>query len=132
MSQTSPTQDSTCYHCGLPVDDRNRVEIVIQENSQSFCCHGCSTVCKKIYDSGLQGFYQRTPDGQLLAPPPEPPQETTLYDIDEIQSEFVHDMGDANNPSRDMHLIVEGIHCSACVWLIERSLAKLPGIIDVK
>jgi len=81
-----------------------------------------------IYESGLQGFYQRTPDGQLLAPPPEPPQETTLYDIDEVQSEFVHSKGNV----RDMHLMVEGIHCSACVWLIERSLMKLPGIIDVK
>jgi len=81
-----------------------------------------------IYESGLQGFYQRTPDGQLLAPPPEPPQETKLYDIDEIQSEFVHSQGNV----RDIHLMVEGIHCSACVWLIERSLVKLPGLIDVK
>ena len=128
MKQISPTEDSNCYHCGLPVNNKNIVEKIIQEKSQSFCCHGCSTVCEMIYDSGLEGFYKRTPDGQLLAPPPEPPQESLLYDIDEIQSEFVHDMGDI----RDMHLIVEGIHCSACVWLIERSLAKLAGIIDIK
>lgn len=81
-----------------------------------------------IYDSGLEGFYQRTPDGLLLAPPPEPPQQTQLYDIDEVQSEFVQQLGNV----RDIHLIVEGIHCSACVWLIERCLAKLPGLIDVK
>ena len=128
MTQASPTSDSNCFHCGLPVNDKNRVKKIIQEKEQAFCCHGCSTVCEMIYESGLEGFYQRTPDGQLLAPPPEPPQESRLYDIDEIQSEFVHDMGDM----RDIHLIVEGIHCSACVWLIERSLSKLPGIIDVK
>jgi len=124
----TPSQNTSCFHCGLPVDDNNRVEKNIQETSQQFCCHGCSSVCEMIYESGLEGFYQRTPDGQLLAPPPEPPQETKLYDIDEIQSEFVNDQGNI----RDIHLIVEGIHCSACVWLIERSLAKLPGIIDVK
>lgn len=124
----SSTPDSSCFHCGLPVNGSNRVVKIIQEKDRDFCCHGCSSVCEMIYESGLEGFYQRTPDGQLLSPPPEPPQETKLYDIDEIQSEFVHDLGDA----RDMHLIVEGIHCSACVWLIERSLAKLPGIIDVK
>ncbi len=128
MSQTSPTADSTCYHCGLPVNNKNRVEKIIQGKNQSFCCHGCSAVCKMIYDSGLEGFYQRTPEGQLLAPPPELPKENQLYDIDEIQSEFVHDMGDI----RDIHLIVEGIHCSACVWLIERSLTKLPGVLDIK
>ncbi|RDH86052.1 MAG: heavy metal translocating P-type ATPase [endosymbiont of Galathealinum brachiosum] len=134
--QNTSSQNSSCFHCGLPVDDNNRVEKIIQKKSQQFCCHGCSSVCEMIYDSGLEGFYQRTPDGQLLAPPPEPPQETQLYDIDEIQSEFVHDHGDGTGNAlgniRDMHLIVEGIHCSACVWLIERSLAKQPGIIDVK
>jgi len=128
MSQASPTADSTCYHCGLPVNNKNRVEKIIQGKNQAFCCHGCSAVCEMIYDSGLEGFYQRTPEGQLLAPPPELAKENQLYDIDEIQSEFVHDMGDI----RDIHLIVEGIHCSACVWLIERSLTKLPGVLDIK
>lgn len=127
MSDTSPA-NSSCYHCGLPVDDNNRIEKNIQEKSKQFCCYGCSSVCEMIFESGLEGFYQRTPDGQLLAPPPEPPQETQLYDIDEIQSEFVHEMGDV----RDIHLMVEGIHCSACVWLIERSASKLDGIIDIK
>lgn len=128
MSEAPPQAEHNCFHCGLPVNDKNRVEKIIQNEPREFCCHGCSSVCEMIYDSGLQGFYQRTPDGLLLSPPPEPPQETRLYDIDEIQSEFVREMGD----ERDMHLIVEGIHCSACVWLIERSLAKLPGIVDVK
>ncbi len=127
MTQT-PRNIDTCFHCGLPVDNKNRVEKQIQGKSREFCCHGCSSVCEMIYDSGLDGFYQRTPEGQLLAPPPEPPQETRLYDIDEVQSEFVHSEGD----TRDMHLIVEGIHCSACVWLIERSLAKRSGILDIK
>ncbi len=124
----NPPHTHSCFHCGLPVDDKNRVENTIQGENHEFCCHGCSSVCEMIYDSGLEGFYQRTPDGQLLSPPPEPPQETGLYDIDEIQSEFVHEMGHV----RDMHLIVEGIHCSACVWLIERSLSRQPGILDVK
>ncbi len=128
MTTNPPSTNHSCFHCGLPVDDKNRVENSIQGELREFCCHGCSSVCEMIYDSGLEGFYQRTPDGQLLSPPPEPPQETRLYDIDEVQSEFVHEMGNV----RDMHLIVEGIHCSACVWLIERSLAKLPGILDVK
>ncbi len=122
------SQNTSCFHCGLPVDANNRIEKNIQNQPQQFCCHGCSSVCEIIYESGLEGFYQRTPDGQLLAPPPEPPQETQLYDIDEIQSEFVQTMGN----ERDIHLMVEGIHCSACVWLIERSMQNVAGIIDVK
>ncbi|MDH5473650.1 MAG: cation-translocating P-type ATPase, partial [Gammaproteobacteria bacterium] len=59
---------------------------------------------------------------------PEPPKDITLYDIDEVQSEFVTSLDEA----RDIHLLVEGIHCAACVWLIERTLSKLSGIIFVR
>lgn len=128
MNQASVSTQADCFHCGLPVDTKHRVENTIQGENRAFCCQGCSTVCEMIYASGLEGFYQRTPDGLLLSPPPEPPKETSLYDIDEIQSEFVHQSGNV----RDMHLIVEGIHCSACVWLIERSLATIAGVLDIK
>ncbi|MCW8854072.1 MAG: heavy metal translocating P-type ATPase, partial [Gammaproteobacteria bacterium] len=120
--------DTGCFHCGLPVPSGHHFDAEIEGQTQAFCCLGCQSVCKIIYESGLQGFYQRTPEGQLLAPPPEPPKDITLYDIDEVQSEFITSLEEI----RDIHLLVEGIHCAACVWLIERSLSHLPGIISVK
>ena len=122
------TEHAGCFHCGLPVADNLHFHATIENRERQFCCLGCQSVCKIIYDSGLQGFYQRTPEGQLLAPPPELPKDIALYDIDEVQGEFVADLGQI----RHIHLLVEGIHCAACVWLIERSLQKLPGMIDVK
>ncbi|OQX45499.1 MAG: copper-translocating P-type ATPase, partial [Candidatus Sedimenticola endophacoides] len=47
-----------------------------------------------------------------------------LYDLDEVQEEFVASLGDV----RDIHLLVEGIHCAACVWLIENTLRSMPGV----
>jgi Cu2+-exporting ATPase len=91
---------------------------------QNFCCLGCLTVCSAIYEAGLQSYYQRTPEGQLLAPPPEPPQDIEIYDIDEVQQEYITSSGDL----RDIHLLVEGIHCAACVWLIERGLKRESGV----
>ncbi len=76
----------------------------------------------------MQGFYQRTPDGTLLAPPPEPPRDLNIYDLDEVQEEFVHELGE----EREIHLLVEGIHCAACVWLIERTLGALEGILSAQ
>jgi len=128
----SNNSQNSCFHCGLAVTDKNRVENTIQHKRREFCCQGCSSVCEMIYASGLEGFYQRTPEGQLLGPPPDLPEQTQLYDIDEIQSEFVQQLNDNPDAPRSMQLIVEGIHCSACVWLIERSLQKLPGILDIK
>ena len=89
-----------------------------------FCCFGCQSVCGAIFDAGLQGYYQRTPEGVLLAPPPEPPKDIEIYDFDEVQQEFTTCSGDV----RDIHLLVEGIHCAACVWLIERGLQRAPGV----
>lgn len=120
--------DTGCFHCGLPVPSGNHFEADIDGETRAFCCLGCQSVCKIIYETGLDGFYQRTPEGQLLAPPPEPPKDIALYDIDEVQSEFVTSLDEV----RDIHLLVEGIHCAACVWLIERTLSQLPGIISVK
>ncbi|VAW56683.1 Type cbb3 cytochrome oxidase biogenesis protein CcoI; Copper-translocating P-type ATPase, partial [hydrothermal vent metagenome] len=131
--ENTDSLDNACFHCSLPVDDKNRVIKKIKQQAQIFCCHGCSSVCEMIFQSGLDGFYQRTPESQRMAPPPERLKETTLYDIDEIQREFIQSSSDhALNNIRTLHLMVEGIHCSACVWLIERSLANVKGIHEVK
>lgn len=124
MSNDDKPSTEGCFHCGLPLPKDQAFQEVIQGEQRHFCCFGCQSVCSAIYEAGLDGFYQRTPEGTLLAPPPEPPRDLGLYDLDEVQEEFVLDLGD----EREIHLLVEGIHCAACVWLIERSLSTLEGI----
>jgi len=97
---------------------------LLDGHTRQFCCFGCQSVCGAIYDAGLQGYYQRTPEGALLGPPPEPPKDIEIYDFDEVQQEFTSCSGDI----RDIHLLVEGIHCAACVWLIEKGLNRVPGV----
>ena len=116
-----------CFHCDLPLPDNMVFEQKIEGHLQQFCCPACQMVCSAIYDAGLEGFYDRTPDGTPLAPPPEAPRDIALYDLDEVQAEFV----DILTPEREINLLVEGIHCAACVWLIERSLGQLPGVINI-
>ncbi|MET0026791.1 MAG: heavy metal translocating P-type ATPase [Candidatus Thiodiazotropha sp.] len=117
-----------CFHCNLPIPPDDEVVAPIDGEEQHFCCLGCKAVCEAIYAAGLEGFYDRTPEGLDLAPPPEIPKELALYDLDDVQSEFVGDMGE----ERDIHLLVEGIHCAACVWLIEHTLTPMPGIISAQ
>lgn len=81
--------------------------------------------CQTIYAAGLQNFYDKTPEGETLAPPPETSNDFQAYDIDEIQQDYVDTLED----KRTIHLLIEGIHCAACVWLIEHALHKLPGIL---
>lgn len=92
---------------------------------RDFCCFACQSVCEAIYEAGLQGYYQRTPQGTLLAPPPTPPRDIEMYDLDEVQQDFVINQGSLS----ETHLLVEGIHCAACVWLIERDMMRIPGVL---
>ncbi|MEW7977301.1 MAG: heavy metal translocating P-type ATPase metal-binding domain-containing protein, partial [Candidatus Sedimenticola endophacoides] len=123
-AETPPAAEGCCYHCSLPVDPAEEIHAEIEGEPRGFCCIGCKSVCEAIYAAGLQGFYQRTPEGTPLAPPPELARELALYDLDEVQEEFVASLGDV----RDIHLLVEGIHCAACVWLIENTLRSMPGV----
>jgi len=126
-----PDRDSRtarCFHCGLPVSNLAEVRTPIRGEPRSFCCTGCKSVCEAIHAAGLEGFYQRTPEGEVLGPPPEPPKELAIYDIAKVQEEFVTSLGQV----REINLLVEGIHCAACVWLIENSLKALPGVADAR
>jgi Cu2+-exporting ATPase len=128
QTATASSADRRCYHCGLPVSLSAEIRAHVSGREEVFCCTGCKSVCQAIYAAGLQGFYQRTPEGDVLGPPPEPPKEFALYDLDEVQEEFVDALGD----TREINLLVEGIHCAACVWLIENSLQALPGVEEAR
>lgn len=124
MTQHSHSTTGGCFHCGLPIPPETEFHARHDDAERDFCCFGCQSVCGAIYEAGLQGYYQRTPEGVLLAPPPELPKDIEIYDFDEVQQEFATSSGDI----RDIHLLVEGIHCAACVWLIERGLQRTPGV----
>lgn len=120
---------SDCFHCSLPIPDGCDIHSEIKDQQQNFCCHGCQAVCESIYDSGLEGFYKRTT--QTLAPPPETSAEFDHYDLDAMQEPYVTHgtLADDDTKTRSIHLLVEGIHCAACVWLIEQHLKRLPGVV---
>ena len=124
MTQHRDHTPGNCFHCGLPIPPEAGYRARLDGAERRFCCFGCQSVCSAIFEAGLQGYYQRTPEGTLLGPPPEPPRDIEIYDLDEVQQEFVTCSGDV----RDIHLLVEGIHCAACVWLIERGLQRVPGV----
>lgn len=96
---------------------------------RAMCCPGCQAVAQAIVNGGLEDFYRhRTasaprPD-ELI---PEALARLDLYDKPELQQGFVHDeAGERKSAS----LILEGITCAACVWLNERHVRSLPGVLE--
>ncbi len=127
-AEAAEESERRCFHCGLPVSASARVRVPVGGEERDFCCPGCKSVCSAIFAAGLEGFYRRTPEGIPLGPPPDPPKQLALYDLDEVQEEFVDSLGEV----REINLLVEGIHCAACVWLIEQSLGALPAVMEAR
>ena len=112
-----------CYHCGQPIVDQ--VDRDIQGETRHFCCHGCASVCEVIHQSGLEAFYKLSPQTERPVAGKAGSQAADIYDYDEVQAEFVKELG----RQRSITLMSDSIHCAACIWLIEHSLAKLDGIL---
>jgi len=92
-----------------------------------FCCNGCLSVCQVIHEAGLDGFYQRLKKREAtIAPPPDAPADIDQYELKDVQQSFVRQLADGSSQA---HLMVEGIHCAACVWLIEKALGGMRGIV---
>jgi len=120
-----------CFHCGLPVPRGLELTARIDGHDQPMCCHGCQAVANAIVAAGHADFYRHrtapAPTGVELLP--EFIQQTRVYDHPDVQKTFVRDAGDN---LREAALILEGITCAACVWLNERHVARLPGVLDVQ
>ncbi|MDQ6969539.1 MAG: heavy metal translocating P-type ATPase [Mariprofundus sp.] len=122
--------NSSCFHCHLPASGSSVCRGDIAGEVQLFCCSGCLSVCQVIHGAGLDSFYERVQKRQSsIAPPPQPPSDIDQYDLHEVQQEFTRKLADGSMQTRFM---VEGIHCAACVWLIEKALASMDGIIKAE
>ena len=123
--------DSTvCWHCGEPLPVNACVYVRIGGATRSMCCEGCRAAAAWIEQLGLADYYQlRTQPA--LKPAGDADGNSRSRDAwqrPEIARHVVRNLGER----REVMLLIEGVRCSACVWLIERSLGALPGVLSVQ
>ena len=120
----------TCYHCTLTIPPDTDIQFDVLGEPRYFCSPGCVAVAKSIVDSGLDDFYRYRgmPDEDACHKSESENAPLSVYDHPEVQKSFVRTTGD----TREASLILEGIRCSACLWLNEQHLRKLDGIVDVQ
>ncbi len=125
-----------CFHCGEPVQGRQRWSAVINGEEQPMCCPGCKAVAETIVASGLKDYYRhRTelpdlPVSTDRTTGPAARDTLTLYDSAAMQERFVARLGTSNGTEAEATLIIEGITCAACSWLIEHRLSQLDGVLS--
>lgn len=121
MSQPLP-----CYHCGEPVPSGSSWQVRILDAERSMCCPGCQAVAEAIVAGGLESYYRHRSENASNpeALPSVLREELELLDRQDVQQRFVSSEGDCQSTE----LLIEGISCAACGWLIEKRLAQLPGV----
>jgi Cu2+-exporting ATPase len=95
---------------------------------RQLCCPGCQAVAEAIVKGGLESYYQHRSDAAINpeALPKVLGEELALYDRADVQQPFVRHEGDLASTS----LMIEGISCAACGWLIERHVRNLAGVAE--
>jgi Cu2+-exporting ATPase len=85
-------------------------------------------VARAIVDAGLEAYYEHRREKAITADVvPEILRKLDFYDHPEVQKSFVRHKQNA----REASLLLENIRCAACLWLNERVLRGLDGVLDV-
>ncbi|MEK6706613.1 MAG: heavy metal translocating P-type ATPase metal-binding domain-containing protein [Bdellovibrionota bacterium] len=107
---------SYCVHCGTKVIG----ELL-------FCCHGCEIVHELLTSSGLGRYYELRLQHSIKSAlkPVILSDETYAYlDSTEFKAKYTRNSGTA------MDFYLEGVHCAACLWLIEKLPMLVPDLVS--
>ncbi|NTX12453.1 heavy metal translocating P-type ATPase metal-binding domain-containing protein [Myxococcus sp. CA056] len=111
-AQTRP-HVAVCLHCGSRVPEGTA--------SREFCCAGCEVVHGLLVTQGLTRYYQLT--GGKTAPAAEPARGRGLAWLEPLVARAEAMPGALCS----LELDVQGIHCAACVWLMNELFRRQPG-----
>jgi Cu2+-exporting ATPase len=129
-AEVSRDSGATCFHCGLPAPDHKRYRLRVGEEERGFCCPGCLAVADTILGMGMESYYRERescapgtlPSASLV---PSALEELRSWDNPELSASYIDSLDDGLCSAT---LMVKGITCAACAWLIETRLAKEPGV----
>ncbi len=121
---------AVCYHCGLELPDSDqRRQLAVDGVPQIVCGDDCARVVTKIAERGLTEFYRfRTGPTHGVKNQDTQPDRWRSYDREALQKEFVTVQADG---SRRGQLLLQGVRCAACSWLIENALGPTPGLNSI-
>lgn len=123
------TNDNKCAHCALPVPRG----LIRQGDDKQFCCSGCRTAYELISGCDLEDYYEfaerERPIGELSSAT------YAEFDSEAFLSQHTRAIGTDSKLESGQHLrevvfAVDGIHCSACLWLIEKLPRICPGVLS--
>jgi P-type Cu2+ transporter len=102
-----------CKHCESQITDESLIE-------EGFCCFGCKNAYKIINEIGLSNYYdlrQNNDETRKIKPENDEKIDLTNFITQDEKGNF------------ELFLAIDGLHCAACVWLIESILKKQENVV---
>jgi len=115
-----------CSHCSLPVP----AGLVEPEAELQFCCNGCRVAYEVIHDHGLDRYY----DIKDRIDAPDQPAQRSGKSFAEFDDPAFHRLycRSGGDGLSTIELYLEGVHCAACVWLVEKLTVVVDGVAEVR
>ena len=112
-----------CHHCGESLPP-HPTRLELDGTSRAFCCDGCAAAARWIGEADLGDYYRlRSERGGRVG---DDPVDLAVWDRDELLAEHARDI----DGGREITLLTDGMRCAACAWLIDRVLAREPGVLE--
>ena len=123
--KAEPVAGVKCTHCGLAVP-RGLIEPTREEQ---FCCNACGTAYEAIRACGLGAYYEMR---DRLDADARPARSTgnryEAFDAEAFWRVHVRESSETGLASCELYL--DGVHCAACVWLVERLPQIAKGVVE--
>lgn len=119
-----PASEVLCAHCDLPVPKG----LINPQADKQFCCGGCESVFNVLHGAGLDAYYGIRNSVSNEAQPAA----SRHVSYEELDDPAFQNACVTNLPQGqcETELLLEGMHCAACVWLIERLPRVCPGVLE--
>ena len=135
-----------CWHCGEPMPADGGTSALIAGVDRPMCCGGCRAAALWIEQLGLGDYYRLRDASTARAGSGAGPQAAARAGADRQpfgpvaaddaawsdEALLRHVVRPAGGQHLEVMLLVDGMRCAACVWLIERALGTVAGVVTVQ
>ncbi|MEZ5521588.1 MAG: heavy metal translocating P-type ATPase [Dokdonella sp.] len=116
---------TACFHCGEANPASPVILARVQGRERAVCCPGCQAAAEWIDTLGLGDYYRLRSEPALRS---DLGFDYSAWDRPALRRLHVRETA----PDRaEVIVLVDGLRCSACAWLIERAMRSTPGVFEV-
>ncbi len=115
-------EETTCYHCGEDCKEKTYTA-----DDKTFCCEGCRLVFELLDKNKLCTYYSLEKNPGLTQKITVRPGKFAFLDDEKIKHKLIEFRSDTQSHLR---FYLPQMHCSSCIWLLEKLHQLNPGIIS--